>query len=106
MRKNFSLGQFNKNIEFCTDNAHSYTAPISYKAIIRPITVGSIYNYEQIEATHQIHRNFFCFTIRYDAQIKDFSHIKLAERLFRIIRIINSNEANRFMQIYAEEENV
>ena len=104
MKKNFTIGHFNKYISFFTES--SDLCQLSCGAIIRPIMANSIYGYEQIEAMHLINRQFFCFTVRFDKNIKNYSLIKFEERSFRIIRVVNWNEDNRFMQVFAEEENV
>jgi len=104
MKKNFSIGHFNKYVSFFTANDN--VCQLSCGSIIRPVMSNSIYGYEQIEAMHLINRQFFCFTIRFDKNIKNSSLIKFEDRSFRIIRIVNWNEDNRFMQIFAEEENV
>ena len=106
MQKKFALSHFNKNIDLLKNNEPNCLPSVSYLAIIRPLMASSIYNYEQIEAMHLINRKFFCFTIRYEKEANNYSYVKFEDRSFRIIRIINWNEENRFTQIYAEEENV
>lgn len=106
MQKKFALGHFNKNIGLLKDNEPGSVPTVFYMAIIRPLMMSSIYNYEQVEAMHLINRKFFCFTMRYEKTVSNYSYIKFEERSFRIIRVINWNEENRFTQIYAEEENV
>jgi len=102
MKKDLQISNFNKIIHFFQDNIEEIIE--SCPAIIRPIMPSSIFSSEQIEAMHLINRNFFCFAIRFNIIIKNNMNIKFEERSFRIIRIINVNEDNRFLQIFAEEE--
>ena len=70
---------------------------------LEQINEKSFHNSENSNFGHVIIASYFIFTIRYLKNIKIGMHIVFREELFRVEKIVNENQDNRFLKLIAKQ---
>ena len=107
MKNKFIAWHFNKYIDFIKalgeEPANQEQILLRTYAIAKEISVDSLFSLEQFEAMHLINKKYYKFIVRYDNKINNSLKIRYKEQHFRIMKIINFEEQDRYLIIYGEE---
>jgi SPP1 family predicted phage head-tail adaptor len=105
--KNYEFAKFNKLIEFCVSKAipdglggHACQNEFKFHAWAKIAPVRYDHTYQTQKSKTAKH---FIFTMRYAREVNNHLYINFEGRTFKINRVINIHEDNKFLELYCQE---
>ena len=95
---------FTKVFSFFELKEEEYTEVFSLRGGIQPIIDARTVGLEYFKANQRIIRNFFKFFTWFDDRIANDQIIKMGNRTFNVLKVVNVKEQSRYSMMIVEEE--